>query len=272
MNEIQIIIGGKIKSFQAPSEWAECSKRELLMIAKTVRADLPVIQSEILLSLKMFSIPRKLFGMISSEERAAIVRLCKFVEQKKVLDKNLIPSFYFRMRKYFGPNEDYDNIQGIEFAFAELSYSRFVETKDETYLDDLAAILYRNRRYFNIKNDIRSDFYIRSVNKRAKRFKKLPHEIKFSIFLNYEAFRNWVTDGHPQIFPAIEHQEGESQEADNNSSLWVKAYRMIAETAVFGNYDEVCKQPILVLFAQLEDKILEAKEAKNNFGRGNHQD
>lgn len=269
MNEVKIVVKGKVKTFSAPSEWDECTKADLFQISKTVRADLPVLQSEILLALKLFKIPRKLFGLLNSEQRAAIVRLCSFIEQKKILDKNLIPYFWHKLRKYHGPNEAYDNIQGIEFAFAELCYTRFVETKQEQYLDDLVAVLYRNRRCFNITNDIRADFYIRSSNIRSKRFKSLHHDIKFSIFLNYEAWRNWLIDGHPQIFPKADPNDVEAQTEGSSTSLWDKAYRMIAESGVFGNYNEVCKQPILVLFAQLHDKILEAKEAKEKFSKGN---
>lgn len=269
MNEVKIVVKGKVKTFTAPSEWDECTKADLLHISKTVRADLPVLQSEILLALKLFKIPRKLFGLLNSEQRAAIVRLCVFIEQKKMLDKNLIPSFWHNFRRYHGPNEAYDNVSGIEFAFAELCYTRFIQTKQEQYLDDLVAIIYRNRRYFNITNDIRADFYIRSSNIRAKRFKSLPHDLKFSIFLNYEAWRNWLISGHPLIFPPADPNEEDNTSDGSSTSLWDKAYRMIAESGVFGNYNDVCKQPILVLFAQLHDKILEAKEAKEKFSKGN---
>lgn len=267
MNEVKIIVDKKITTYTAPADWNECTKEDLINISKTVRAGYSVIQSEIYLALKLFKIPIRLFSKLSAEDKFAIVSLCKFVENERILDKNLIPSFRFIFQKYFGPSDEYDNIEGLEFAYTELCYTRYIETKQLQYLEDLCAILYRPRKYFNVKNDIRKDFFVRESNNRSKKFKSLPHHLKFSIFLNYEAWRNWLISEHPNIFPKIQIQEDSEDEptSGNNTSLWVKAYRMIAESGVFGNYDQVCKQPLLVLFAQLEDKILEAKEDRSKY-------
>lgn len=275
MNSIEINIyqkGKKVsKTFSGPSSWDEITTKQLLEICKTVNKNQTAIHAEILIALKLFGIPRNMFNLIGSENRYAILTLIKFIEEDRVFDKNLLPSFWHRCRKFYGPNDEYDNIQGIEFAYAEDLYIKYKSTKEVEYLNELTALLYRPRRYFDIKDDIRQDFYTISAGKRAKLFKSLPFEYKFAVYLNYEGWRNWLINRYDVIFPVPkdldQNEDEENESKPYDTSLWTTSYRMIAESGVFGDYDKVCRQSILVLFTQLSDKILESQRQKEELDK-----
>lgn len=259
----------EIKTYSAPSNWMGLNMSQLLFICKCINEVSESSKTEIKIALGLYKMPRSVFDIIGDENRYAIIQTIKFISEERSFDRNLLPSFWFRFRKYYGPNEEYDNIQGLEFAYAEALYVKYKKEKNDEYLNELAALLYRPRRYFNIQNDIRADFYIYSANKRAKLFASLPFEYKFAIFLNYEAFRNWLINRYDVIFPKVEAEaENEQSEPQQyNTSLWTNAYRMIAESGVFGDYDKVCKQSVLVLFTQLTDKILESQRQKEELDK-----
>lgn len=117
MHTIQIIDGDKTHTFSGPSAWSECTSVHLLELGRSAALKMTTIKARILLAMKLYGIPRRLFAKIDMEQRRAIVALTIFIESQKVIEHNLFPSFRLRFRKYHGPNEQFDNVQSLEFAF-----------------------------------------------------------------------------------------------------------------------------------------------------------
>lgn len=259
-------------TYSAPSAWNELSQEDLLIIASAASENISTLQAEIFIALQLFKIKRKQFRLLTSEHRAAIVELVRWIETERVIDKNIIPHFRHRWKKYHGPNVEYDNITGNEFMFAENAFIKYHQSRDPQYLDELVAILYRPHRKGEIINDIRADCTIYSIIERGKTFKSLSLELKTAIFLNYQGWRNWLIDEYSVIFPKNASTDNEDQEEpaepESPVSMWDLTWRKLAESGTFGTYQQVGKTDIIVLFVHLTEKILEARKLAQERSKG----
>lgn len=184
MGEIDITIRGKLTTYTGPASFREMEKKHLLMWAATMCSNLTTQKAKNILVGMLYGIPE--IPEIPEHLKLMMSWKIKFLFKKNELSTWLIPAFYFRFRKYYGPKSKLSNINAEEFSLCELCYEKFQETKDIAFIDALAAILYRPRRFFDIDDDIRMPLRAYSREIRTKKFKKISEKMRWSIYLNYE--------------------------------------------------------------------------------------
>lgn len=106
-------------------------------------------------------------------------------------EKNLIPSFTFRRKKYYGPYQDLSNIDWGEFRNTSDYCTLYSRSKEAANLEQAIALLYRQKNEVNDNN---------SFLARTKIFAKLPHSLKMAVYLNFILLLNAVAPLYPHVF------------------------------------------------------------------------
>lgn len=247
----------KVETFTGPGNWKEMKKEHLILWAATMASSLTTLKAKQLLAAMLYAIPRKVFSKVFGEkERVKLSFAIRFLFKKNQLIAWLIPSFWFGLRKYHGPKDRLSNLTAEEFGLCELCYENFDKTKDKGYLDALAAILYRPRRYFGIDDDIRKPLTHYSREKRAKRFKKLPDHIRWSVYLNYEGCRNLIIALHKEVFKKA------APGATVKPASWAKVVQGAAG-GIFGTLRETERSNVYKFLSELNDRLKEIADNKS---------
>lgn len=127
-----------------------------------------------------------------------------------------------------------------EYLSAENWYFAYQSTKKEEYLDCLIAALYRPR--WKRFNDAK-------IRKRSKFYRKVPMHVKYTVFLWYSGFRNYVKTRCPELF---------KESSDNGSDMNIRDH--ITGMIRCLNDGDITKNPILMK-SPLWDGLTELNQA-----------
>ena len=144
----------------------------------------------------------------------------------------LIKSFRIGFTRYYGPQERLSNMTADEFKHAELFNQKLLEEKNDKWLHLLLATLWREKSSTYNPCDIRKPFNeFDELERRASKFKSLPHKIKIACLLNYYGMRNsYLNEEIPKF--VFDKSSDESTDEQNYDVLLMR----ISESQVFGNY------------------------------------
>lgn len=244
---------------EAPSQWKEMSKKHLMLWASVMCSTLDLKLAKSILSFLFYGIPSRLTRHIPKSRCIVLLQSIGFLFNRNGLDKWLIPKFWHGLQLYYGPKDKLSNITVEEFKYCEYCYEKFDETKDLAYLNTLCAILYRPRRWFGIKDDIRSEFTINGYEKRTRRFEKLKPVLTWAIYLNYEGCRNFIIRKNKDVF--------ESSPSTGGRSIKITPWAKIIENAAngaFGHYEQTEKANAHKFLSKLGQQIKDFKESEHN--------
>jgi hypothetical protein len=219
-------------------------------------------------SLQMFRILSGMshFTFFSTKvhDMEAFLYLCNFLLEKNTLTKNHIKEH----EGFAGPDDDFNNLTGLEFVFSEDLYFQCFNTEndqrtiDHEKLNQFVAILYRPPKHnyskeFNPDGDIRSPF-----NENICHYYACSHirywslQTKLAIYTWYDGCRQKMIEDNPEIFT------GGSGEPAKFGLLSVM--RTIAETGIHGDFEKVQKMYVKMWMVELNEKADEVKRAKES--------
>ncbi len=145
------------------------------------------------------------------------------IKDRKLL-KNPVPSIRFPwwrfIRPLVGPSDGLKNLTIWEYAMAERMLENYVSSDDETFLDQLLAILYRPTCFLKIiiswlrySSDIRVTFNDQTYQKRIALLTGLDHEKKFAIAMFFNSVRDSFkeADRFPHIYNMKKKKTGNSK-------------------------------------------------------------
>lgn len=267
MNKIELEINNQAGSLiyqkvhQAPAKWDELTKDQLLLLAATMGSKLIFKDARNILAILLYKVPVRLVKHLNSLSLDDIGDTISFLFKKNTLNNWLIEAFRHRLFKYYGPKKQLSNITVDEYILTERCYEQFGNTKNAEYLDTLAAILYRPKRFSDIDNDIRRQLTAYGYIKRAKRFKSLPLRLKYAIYLNYEGCRNYIIENNKDVFTP-----GKSTGKQEKQSLtpWADIVSSSAPGA-FGTIKETKAANLHEFLKKLGATIREAKELEEKY-------
>lgn len=199
-------------------------------------------------------------------EKAEFLDLPEFLINENDLTKQCIPVY----KGFFGPDDDFNNLTGLEFVFSEHFYfTSFTKSEDgnartmnEEGLNNLVASLYRpKKRWYNRKKnpdgDPRKPFNENLAMYYAKKVvNKWPMPVKLAIFTWYECCRQKMIESNPDIF------SGGSAEPARHGLISVM--RVIAESGIHGDFEKVTKMFVKMWMIELNEKADEAKRMEES--------
>jgi hypothetical protein len=220
MNQVEI--DGKI--YFTPSDWNELTKKQVLFVSRLFQGQLTIVDFKIKALFKFLSIRKKVLKGMDHEDVYFLCESLNFLFKEVSLTKNLLPVLQTGRRKYLGPADAMMNCTFGEFTMANSLLDSFSKTKEQKYLDEMVAVLYRPRKWFwfirksfTDNQDPRKLFVNRTLKKRGRMISRLDYEIKYAVFL----FFSGVLNSLPLLYPYVYQQQGDTGSEDNGWALLI---------------------------------------------------
>jgi len=177
-------------------------------------------------------------------------------------------------RHFIFPQENFSDTTSIEFAMANIFYLVFTNPKDDIQkldsLYDLMAIFIRPRaeqRWLWKREKIREAY----DSKRAERtatflHRNLPFGLTLAFLQWFEFTNNAFLERNKELL-----EGGDGRPLFFNGEGWLAMLEDIAESRVFGDFDQVCTKPVHNIFMYLRhtktklNRQIEEQEAANKF-------
>jgi hypothetical protein len=214
MNQVEI----DGKKYFMPSDWNELTKKQVLFVSRLFQGQLSVVDFKLRALFKFLSVRRKVLKRIHPEDAYFLGESLDFLFFEVSLTRNLLPVLRTGRRKYFGPADAMMNCTFGEFTMANSLLDSYSKTREQKYLDEIVAVLYRPKKWFwfirkaySDNQDPRKKFVNRSLKLRCQRIATLDYEVKYSIFL----FFSGVLNSLPQLYPYVYEQQGGTGSEDN---------------------------------------------------------
>jgi len=212
----QIVINGK--SVMSPSSWNELSRKQLLFVSRLFHGQLTMIDFKLRALFKFISITPKIKKRLHTEDTYFLCETLDFLFEEVSLTRNLLPILKTGWRTYVGPSDAMKNCTFGEFTIANSLLDSFSSTKDQMYLDEMIAVLYRPKKWFwffrknfTDNQDKRKRFAHRTLEKRTVTMADLDLHAKYSVFL----FFSGVLNSFPDLYPYVYQQKGDFGGEDN---------------------------------------------------------
>lgn len=214
MNQVEI----DGKTYITPSDWNELSKKQVLFVSRLFQGQLTMVDFKLRALFDFLSARPKVIKQIHPEDAYFLCETLDFLFKEVTLTKNRLPSIRTGRRKYLGPSDAMMNCTFGEFTMANSLLDTFSKTKEQKYLDEMLAVLYRPRKWFwsvrksfTDNQDPRKKFVNRTMKKRTRTMSKVDFQVKYSVFL----FFSGVLNSLPVLYPYVYQQKGDAGSEEN---------------------------------------------------------
>jgi len=214
MNQVEI----DGKSYFIPSDWNELTKKQLLFVSRLFHGQLSVVDFKLRALFDFLSLKKKVLKRIHPEDAYFLCETLDFLFKEVSLSRNLLPTIGTGWTKCIGPSNAMMNCTFGEFTMANSLLDSYSKTREQKYLDEMVAVLYRRkkwfwliRRAFTDNQDPRKKFVNRSLKKRCSRIATLDFDVKYCVFL----FFSGVLNSLPVLYPYVYEQKGGAGSEDN---------------------------------------------------------
>jgi hypothetical protein len=214
MNQVEI----EGKTYFMPSDWNELTKKQVLFVSRLFQGQLTKVDFKLRALFDFLSVKPKVTKQIHPEDAYFLCESLDFLFKEVSLTRNLLPVIRPGWRKCVGPSDAMMNCTFGEFTMANSLLDSYSKTREQKYLDEMVAVLYRPKKWFwfilkafTDNQDPRKKFVNRSLKKRCQRISRLDYEIKYSVFL----FCSGVLNSLPTLYPYVYQQKGDAGSEDN---------------------------------------------------------
>ena len=214
MNQVEI----DGKTYSMPSDWNELTRKQVVFVSRLFQGHLCMADFKLRALFDFLSIRPKIKKRIHPEDAYFLCESLDFLFKEVSLTRNLLLVIRTGWWKFIGPSDAMMNCTFGEFTMANSMLDAFSKTKEQKYLDEMVAVLYRPRKWFwFIRKDLtdnqdpRERFVNRSLKKRCSRIASVDYDIKYSVFL----FFSGVLNSLPVLYPHVYQQKGDAGSEDN---------------------------------------------------------
>jgi len=201
----------------------------------------------------------------------------------KVIDWNTTKNLLPVIGKFYGPADALLNLTFYEYKEAHSCYMQYYETKDENFLNELIAILYRQKKRFlfilkylpKYDGDIRRKFSPKTnpeyLAKRTAEITKISPAEKQIVVLYFGNCLNFISTGKinidgKEIDLSILFKKG-SEEGSKSDIGMAGLLFTLAESKVFGNIDETADVNLYTVLARLYQLKMDSEELKRKYDK-----
>ena len=190
----------------------------MLFVSRLFQGQLTMVDFKLRALFDFLSVRPKVTKRIHPEDAYFLCETLDFLFREVSLTSNLLPDIRTGRRTYTGPSDAMMNCTFGEFTMANSLLDAYAKTKEQKYLDEMVAVLYRPwkrfwfiRKGFTDNQDPRQRFVSRSLKTRSKRIAEVDYSIKYSVFL----FFSGVLNSLPALYPYVYEQKGDAGNEDN---------------------------------------------------------
>jgi hypothetical protein len=249
----------KMYEIVVPESWDELSARQFIKIAELLHKRIE--DETIALDKALHILSNKSLFMylrIPLDIRQRAQEHAKWVFEDQLVTKQLIPLY----GGLYGPESSFDNLQLAEFHHSEMAYHQFIFEKNEDFLTELCAVLYRQKRENydakrNSEGDVRIPFSFNDIEFHKRKIKSWPLAVKHAILIWYDGCRQQLVKDYPTAFNSDDL-------AVHDKNFFEGLFGMIRSLSGprYGTFKEVEHMGIHNAFMEIEASIEEEKELK----------
>jgi len=194
-------------SAEIPSRWEELDAHQYATIVEIrgfSKAD-PFTMAMSLLTILMGTENYHILYYLPDEDKHSLVTLTDFIMNVSVPVKNFFPKLNLRKKEYFAPSDHLSELNFGEWCFAYQAWDYYTKFKDEQFLNELIAILYRQKSTDPMAlekvGDIREAFNENIISKHAKSVANLQSRIKLAVYAWFTSALTQQMSYRPTAFP-----------------------------------------------------------------------
>jgi hypothetical protein len=209
MNQVEI--DGKL--YFTPSDWNELTKNQLLFVSRLFHGKLTRVEFKLMALFNFLSITPKVKKRLHPDDAYFLCETLDFLFNEVSLTRNNLPAIRKGRRKYIGPSDAMMNCTFGEFTMANSLLDSFSKTREQKFLNEMVAVLYRPRKWlwsvrksFTDNQDPRKRFVNRTLKKRAGTMVKVDYHVKYSVYLLFSGVLNSL----PVLYPYVYQQKTDS--------------------------------------------------------------
>jgi hypothetical protein len=256
MHTVSFDYKGKPRTYRAPRNWNQLTAVQLIRWAAVAFGSFNQADQLRLALLIGYGFEPKVFAHLKDHYKAQLSHTVRFLFTDNKLTRWLLPSFRIGLYRYYGPADHLSNLSCHEFFnYTEQLYQQWLKKPQESALNVLCAVLYRQKCKGEVNDDIRQPLTDAGVSLRAKRFESLNLSVKQAILLNYEGCRRSLIDRFPEVF----------QESNGKAlRLRPQAADLVLALAgpQLGTYKEAKETNLYKFLEHASNMIRQAEEAK----------
>ncbi|PWJ47568.1 hypothetical protein CLV98_1632 [Dyadobacter jejuensis] len=174
--------------------------------------------------------------------------------------------------RYLLMDELFADTSALELSMAMMAYTDFVrpDDRDLSALDRLLATIYRPERkdlkaFKNSEEwngDMREPYNESRMLMHAQHLATLSLETKTILLTYFEVQTRLFLDQYDELFG------GDTEPRYSDGRGWIMMLKNIAKEGHFGNFDQVCRQPVHLVFVAALDDTLNAEEIREKQENG----
>lgn len=241
-----------------PKKWSDVSPNIALSIAPEIlRGQLTSAKMKILEALLPSEI-LPVFAKLKANKIRGLFKDIEWVFSTPILKPHL-HTFSINEVQYHLPKENFGNVNLIEYSYATKFYRDLADKKDGTALNKIIAALCRPSKENldmnspNFDGDPREKFNPTLIDQRAELFDNLTPEFKAYFILYFNGCSEHIVKTFKVLF------EGDEKSKAPNFG-WLGVIYGLADTGVFGNFEQTQFTNIYTALGYRLKKYYEAKE------------
>lgn len=238
-----------------------------------------------LIALRMLDLPRRIRKRLTPDVMYDLVQSLSWMKLDEVT-KPPFDRFTHGKTRYFLPKQGMVNASAIEYALADETLSKYMESRDDADLRLLIATLCRPAKRSLLQVRQTGDVRIPLINRneaeeRAEAIEDLDQSTMAMVMLFFAGCRRQIHDTYADwIFKVPEKKDDEEDQDDQHDTGetgdgpmfgWWSIYMDIAESGVFGklrdvhqaNFHEICMY-LVQKKKQYIDRMAEIQRQKRN--------
>jgi hypothetical protein len=188
--------------------------------------------------------------------------------------KQLIPMVKIQEHTYYGPDDLMANITIMEYKEASWRVGKYVETRDDCWLDQICGILYAKITNGTNCNELhegshpREDYSQERMMTGVKDFSSVAKGIKFMAFLFFSGCMNWIReeeleiDGHQIRFKCLFSGSADEGNKSFDDTGMAGVLFQMSESGVFGNMEQTSRVNVWDVFLRLYQIHMQTKSIK----------
>lgn len=255
--------GGQ-KEYLMPDSWAELTGAQLVQVAGILMSEQDELTTDALLVRALLPISDEVRKKIPAT--AVMESLVPEVQWlKKACDCAVqkLPVIGKGMRRFYGPEDQLNNLRLIEFDFTERAMAIWHNDRGNlSLLWEFVATIYRPKKWKayilpDTSGDVRIRFNDNTIAKRARWMQRhLPLSIAYAVLLWYKACREALIELYPLVFQkSIESAE---EGTVSNIPSYYAIIRMIAKEGHHGDFEKVEHMFLCNALLEMEEAIMES--------------
>lgn len=223
----------------------------------------------------LMNLPPWAYRDMEPEDMAAIQSQLEWMRPAINCESLPFPSFVHRGTEYYFPKPKFENGSCLDFVLADGYYHKYSNTLDETHLLRLVATLCRpasaQKESARLSGDIRMPIRTKEeVEAIAQQLERLDPVYRSVALLYWIGVKEYINRTYWMLFtgPNTEQPEGAEPPATNGPKFgWWSKFMEVAESGLFGNYDQVLQKRLHLICMYLVDQQSKSERASLNLAQ-----